>query len=76
MRNRMTSIYVKRMNKRLKEYEPRQHDPFVRQADITARDVATLVRDVKLYDHGHILRNNQRQKRKRWRMAPHTRPKR
>lgn len=65
-KNMLRAIYERMIGKRMQENESKGHTLKGRKA----KDVAIYVRGrADLFDHGHALRLNQRQKRKRARQV-------
>lgn len=74
LKNLMKAIYERAMARRAKNFKPRG-ETFIATEKVRAKDIAILDRDNAKYDHGHVLRRNQRQRRKKWRQSPHMRRK-
>jgi hypothetical protein len=72
LKNRLKAIWERLISKRHKQYEEKGHTI----KGVRAADVAVYVRGMTFFDTEHPLRRNQRQKRKKWRNSPHTRPSR
>lgn len=82
LKNKMSHILSKRIAKMEKSRRPNGQTLILRNSNYGAKDFAIPVEQLYpnggggfLFDHNKPLRLNQRQKRKIWRMSPHTRRK-
>jgi hypothetical protein len=67
--NRLKKMVAKTKGETFRRHQDKNGDM------VTAKTQAVLVRVAAYYDHGHPMRFNQRQKRKRWRQSPYSRKK-